>query len=132
MDGPERDIARPGLIRSADGISVAYDPAYAAETFYNMTSPAKAKWAISRLTPQPVAPMLAPLMLSEARFGRVTRAYVECMEDNTLPIAMQRQMRDALPCDPVITLNADHSPFLSAPHELAAALIAIAYSFTAQ
>ena len=36
---------------------------------------------------------------------------------------MQREMRAALPCDPVITLAADHSPFYSAVDELAEALL---------
>jgi hypothetical protein len=32
---------------------------------------------------------------------------------------MQRSMRAALPCDPVLTLDTDHSPFLSRPGEMA-------------
>ena len=39
---------------------------------------------------------------------------------------MQREMQAALPCDPVIALDSDHSPFYSATRELAEALLALA------
>jgi hypothetical protein len=45
-----------------------------------------------------------------------------------VPIETQRRLREALPCDPVITLDTDHSPFYSAPEALTAALQEIAGS----
>jgi pimeloyl-ACP methyl ester carboxylesterase len=129
QDGPGRDAGRPGLILSEDSGAVSYDPAYAMETFYNTTDPDLARLALSRLTPQPVAPMQVPLSVTDERFGRVRRAYIECSEDRTIPIALQRQMRDILPCDPVFTLETDHSPFMSAPREFADCLLAISEEF---
>ena len=40
-------------------------------------------------------------------------------------LALQREMQRVLPCAPVITLGTDHSPFYSAPQELAAALLSL-------
>jgi hypothetical protein len=44
-------------------------------------------------------------------------------------LQQQRDMQAVLPCWPVITLPSDHSPFLSMPDRLAAALIQIADDF---
>ena len=129
QDAPEQDVVRPGLIAAEDGVAVQYDPAHAKETFYNTTDPQLAREAVSRLTPQPVAPMQVPLKLTGERFGRVPRAYIECTEDRTITIAAQRQMQVILPCEPVFTLKTDHSPFLSAPQAFTDCLFAIAKRF---
>ena len=63
---------------------------------------------------------------------REPRAYIECTDDNALPLKMQRKMQAALPCDPVITMDSDHSPFLSAPADLTAHLIALAATLAAR
>jgi hypothetical protein len=55
----------------------------------------------------------------------VPRAYIECTRDRTVSLAAQRRMQAASPCGTVITLASDHSPFLSHPGELAAALSGI-------
>ena len=47
------------------------------------------------------------------------RAYIECPQDRTITLGAQRRMQAALPCDPVFTLDSDHSPFFSQPEELA-------------
>jgi hypothetical protein len=39
---------------------------------------------------------------------------------------MQREMQAALPCEPVITLESDHSPFYSAVPKLAQELLKLA------
>ena len=92
---------------------------------YNTTPPDLAARAASLVSPEPRGTMATPLAVSTERFGRVRRAYVECLQDRVLPIAGQRSMQAKLPCDPVITLDCDHSPFYSAPEKLAAALVAV-------
>jgi pimeloyl-ACP methyl ester carboxylesterase len=94
--------------------------------FYQRTKPELIARAISKLTPEPMWIFTEPLRLSAEGFGRVPRAYIETAEDNACPIALQRQMQSVLPCSPVITLSTDHSPFYSAPEEVAAALCAVA------
>ena len=68
---------------------------------------------------------MTPLELTAARYGRVPRAYVETTFDRAISLAAQRRIRAALPCDPVFTLDTDHSPFLSQPEALARILISI-------
>jgi pimeloyl-ACP methyl ester carboxylesterase len=55
----------------------------------------------------------------------VPRHYVECLHDRTIPIEDQRRMERLQPCTSVTALDADHSPFLSAPDALADALLAL-------
>jgi hypothetical protein len=94
--------------------------------FYNCTPEAEARAAVNRLVPEPAAGLSKPLTLSGERFGRVPRAYIEVTQDRAIIPQMQRDMQAALPCAPVITLEADHSPFYSAVPELAEALLGFA------
>ena len=69
------------------------------------------------------------MSVTQERWGRVPRAFIECTDDRALPLAFQRRLQQALPCDPVVTLDSDHSPFLCMPRELADHLAAIAAEF---
>jgi hypothetical protein len=61
----------------------------------------------------------------------VPRAFIECSQDLTVSLDQQRAMQAAAPCDPVLTLDADHSPFLCAPAALAEAMVRIGEAFAA-
>lgn len=111
---------------SEDGLSSRLDPAQAISLLYNTTPAERATWAAERLGIDANAPNLVPLTLTAERYGAVPRAYVECTEDQTLSLDLQRLMQAKMPCDPVITLTTDHSPFLSAPEDLAQVLDDIA------
>ena len=80
--------------------------------------------ACARLSPEPLKPLVTPLALLQG-------ALVECRAPMSKPratapsLASQRRMQSALPCSPVFTLDADHSPFLSQPEALARILISI-------
>lgn len=110
--------------------SEAPDPASAAiRLFYGHTPPELAAMAIERLRSQPQQVVGAPLVITDDRYGRIPRAYIECEDDVTLPLALQRRMQWALPCSPAVTMPGDHSPFLSAPSVLAHHLNAIIQEF---
>ncbi len=81
--------------------------------------------ATSLLTPEPLAPCVTPLDLSERNFGRVPRIYIETLCDNALTVSAQRKMVAALPCAEVISMKTSHSPFFSAPTELASHLASL-------
>jgi pimeloyl-ACP methyl ester carboxylesterase len=98
-----------------------YAPEAAMRVFYSSTPEALARDAAARLVPEPIRPLTEPLRLSDARFGRVPRYYIECTEDRAMPLAFQRALQAELPCR-AITLESDHSPFLCCPATLAAAL----------
>ncbi len=93
--------------------------------FYEECDPADAAAASSRLVPESLAAFAAPASLTEERAGSVRRVYVECLRDHAISIAKQREMYAARPCERVLTLDTDHSPFLSRPDELAAHLLSV-------
>lgn len=110
------------VVAAADGVSTTVLPERVADLFYNTTEPEWQAVAAAHLGPEPTAHFATPLRLSEARYGRIPRAYIETLQDQVLPISFQRQMQRDLPCDPVIPLDTDHSPFFSDPEALVDAL----------
>lgn len=113
--------AADGKQSFADAVQVSADrrflharPEMAGEVYYNTTPAALAASAIARLGPEPMGPAGEPITITQARFGAAPRFYLECLEDQALPLSLQRRMQAAMPCA-VFTLPTDHSPFLSAP-----------------
>jgi pimeloyl-ACP methyl ester carboxylesterase len=100
--------------------------------FYSGCTPEDADWAIANLHREPMQVMTTPASVTWERWGRVPRAFIQCSEDAVLTLDKQRQMQAAAPCHPVLTLEADHSPFLCAPEALAQAMLEIAGAFTAR
>lgn len=123
--GPEQDPSAPSpLLMRDDGMATLPDEG-ARHAFLNRTPGEWVSRALSNLVAEPVWIFAEPVRITTPRFGSVPRAYVETTEDNAVPIEVQRRMQSALPCDPVFTLEADHSPFYSDPVGLAEALHAI-------
>ena len=97
---------------------VATMPAAAArEAFYGLCPPDQAAWATERLRPQPLAPFVTPVQLGAAALP--PRAYVIAAQDRAIPTALQRRLVADDPDVDAVELDADHSPFLSRPAELA-------------
>ena len=96
------------------------------EMFYHDCSDEDVTFARERLVPQAGAPFAAAVRTTEANFGRVPRVYIECLLDRVIPPPSQEQMYTALPCERVITMDTSHSPFFSAPNELAEHLLSLA------
>jgi pimeloyl-ACP methyl ester carboxylesterase len=94
--------------------------------FYQLCSEVDSRAAIARLCPEPLEPLARGLRITAAGFGSVPRAYIEALDDQALRIAHQRAMRAALPCEPVVSIDSDHSPFYSAPEALVDALLQLA------
>ena len=91
--------------------------------FYGDCSDEDAAWASARLRPDPVRPVLG--MLDRAAIP-VPHTYIECTHDRAISIALQRTMHRRAGFERVETLDADHSPFLSAPDRLTNVLDRIA------
>ena len=119
----------PGVTVSDDSISMSLDPDLARDGFYHRCSAVDIERALARIGLEPIRPNATPLSVTEERWGQLSRAYVECSDDRTLTLDFQRGMHRVLPCDPVVTMDSDHSPFLSAPGKLAGHLDAIAKNF---
>jgi pimeloyl-ACP methyl ester carboxylesterase len=108
------------------GAGTVIDASRAGPVFAQLSPPELVARALSRLVAEPQGPRATKLQLTAERFGRVPRHYIECSEDRTIKLDSQRLMQRLVPGAKVMTLAADHSPFLSCPEELAAALLAIA------
>ena len=117
------------ITHTADGLATIIEPDAALHAFFNGTEPAVARQAVNRLCPDPFEPNRAPMTVTPERWGKLPRAYIQCLRDNAFPIALQRAMVAALPCDPVVQMPTDHSPFLSAPEEFVRHLDDIARRF---
>jgi pimeloyl-ACP methyl ester carboxylesterase len=122
---PGRPVANGAIVMGEDKISSTIARAKVGPVFYNTTSEALCARAAGLLGAEPMMSFTSKVNVSAARYGRVKRAYIECSEDNAIPIELQRKMREALACNPVVTLDTDHSPFFSASEALCRALIEI-------
>ena len=115
-----------GLTPVANGLGVKLSPASAIPAFYNLCSDEDQRVSAARLVAEPVRPLVTPVQITAERFGTVPRHYIECTQDRTIPVDLQRAMQAELPCESVKTLESDHSPFICMPDRLAAAMIEIA------
>ena len=82
-------------------------------------------FATRRVVPESLAAYGAPVRITPERAGRVPRVYIECLRDRTIPIDGQRAMHQSVRCEQVLTIDTDHSPFLSRPRELADHLLTL-------
>jgi pimeloyl-ACP methyl ester carboxylesterase len=110
----------PANMLAADsGVTCTLRPEILREAFYGDCDDHTVEFARAHITPEPLKPLVTRLKVTAKGFGAVPRAYIECTRDRTISLAAQRRMQATLPCDPVFTLESDHSPFLSHPRELA-------------
>ena len=75
------------------------------------------------LEPEPNWPGFTPLRLSESRYGRVPKVYIECTQDRAVTPMLQRMMLRDTPCDRVFSMDTSHSPFFSQPDGLVDLLV---------
>ncbi|HYV43867.1 MAG TPA: alpha/beta hydrolase [Myxococcaceae bacterium] len=85
-------------------------------------TPEEAKVLRDRYHDEPLLPMATPVHLSAERFGAVPKAYVFTEGDQTITPELQHRMADAVTLAGAVTLDTSHTPQLSAPGKLAAAL----------
>lgn len=111
---------------SADGVSATVRDAVIDEAFYAGCPAEDIALARTLLQPEPLAPLGTPLHVTDDRFGGIPRVYIECLEDRAISPDAQRRFYTETPCHSVISLQTDHSPFFSAPDELAARLTGLA------
>ncbi len=115
---PEGGGTAPHLRFSDDGMSSTLEPKAAGDLLYGGAGPRVRRSAVAQLCAQPQLPRETSLQLSDSRYGQVPRTYIECLQDQTLSLDLQRNMQRLSPCD-VISLDCDHAPQLSVPRNLA-------------
>ena len=127
MSGSDSDSALAGnLVMAADQRSATVKDEAIDNAFYGGCDANDRALARTLLQPEPLLPLTTPLHVTAERFGRVPRVYIECLQDRAISPAMQRRMVDTSPCQTVITMDSDHSPFFSAPDELVNHLLSFA------
>ena len=125
-------ILSSSLLRDEQKRVVTVKPEAAKAVFYDDCTDEDAAWATSLLVPEPMripvpqeeSPQ-SPMSLKTERVA-IPRFYIECLQDRALGPAMQKKMYTALPCRKVYSLPTSHSPFISAPEQLAACLLDVA------
>ena len=120
------DHVQPNLVVDEAGGTCTLADEALVPLFYAECAHDDAAWACGKLVPEALAAFVAPVHLSKEGHGSIPRAYVECVRDGAITIGLQRHMVAAQPCDPVVTIDTDHSPFLSRTRELADHLLALA------
>jgi pimeloyl-ACP methyl ester carboxylesterase len=105
-----------------DSTAVVVNDDVLVRAFYHDCTEADIELARTHLVPQNSQVMSQPVALSADHYGRIPRAYIECIEDQAIHIVAQRRMARRAGCDPIISMNTSHSPFFSVPSELADAL----------
>ncbi len=119
--GDEVTLLGPLLQPQPDGrLTVADEGVKPA--LYADCSDADIAFAKARFVPQAPEPFAAEPTLTDGSYGRIRRAYIVCEHDKAIGAPKQRELIAATPVASEITLNTSHSPFFSAPAELAAAI----------
>jgi len=124
LNVPDTDsLLGPNMIMAEDG-SVTIKDEVIREAWYSDCCDEDVAWAKSLLVPQNPATFATAVSTSEENFGRIPRVYIECLRDKALSPWVQKKMYTDVRCK-VISMETNHSPFLSAPEELAAHLLSL-------
>lgn len=93
------------------------------DLFFNACEKKYVNVAMSRLQSEPFQPFIDPISITEEKFGKIKKLYIECLLDEALRPEDQKRMYSNAKCDVVSIAHADHSPFYSAPLELVDAIV---------
>ena len=111
---------------SSDKRTCSIDQTSIIPLFYNLTPRSRTSQALSKFGKQATLPLSAKVRLDETALAAIPSTYICCSEDKVIPVHHQRRMLARRTCDTVLQIKADHSPFYSAPEQLAALLHASA------
>jgi pimeloyl-ACP methyl ester carboxylesterase len=104
-----------------DGEFLVLNPLLAHTALYQDCKEKVAAWAVSQLTPQTLASFRSPRSSYDVE---APSRYILCTDDNAIDPTLQKLMGER--CTEVVTLESDHSPFLSRPGVLTDLLVASA------
>ena len=120
------DMVQANVVVEGDPPVGTMPPEAAKIAVFQCCTPEQQAASVARQRPQPVAPFATPIEVDDAALAAIPRSYVFTARDQSIPPALQRRMIAEHPCRTVIELDTDHAPYLSATHELVAALNEIA------
>ena len=96
-----------------DGEFVRLNPDKASHALYNECSTDVARWAVNQLSTQTLASFHNQ---RETENSRTETIYIRCSNDHAVDPQIQQLMSEE--CDYALSLESDHSPFLSHPSQL--------------
>ncbi len=123
---PVSPALRQGTKLSILNGTAMISPDIARQVFCNQCDPAVRERAVALLCPQPMRASMGAVMSSETGLGSVRKHYIECLDDEALPLKSQRAMQLHMSFESVVSINSDHSPFLCKPAALAELIAQIA------
>jgi len=111
---PTAEYALPAAMVMGE-TSCTIDPSRARAVFYGECTQQVASAAAARLDAQSLATFSQPANV--AAWRSIPSTYVRCLRDQAIPLAHQDVMSNR--CKEIITIDTDHSPFISRTGELA-------------
>lgn len=112
-------FVRVERIEVAGNDAVSLKTGTLSEAFYSGATPKQLAWAEDRVQLQGFEPFTHQFTLSDKGFGSVRKAAIICTEDRAISPHHQRWMAERAGCEPIIDLEADHSPFATNANALA-------------
>jgi carboxypeptidase C (cathepsin A) len=116
-------LIQPHLKLSRDKNNILLPTSKLREGFYSDCSSEDYKFSLSNICPQPITSFTSPIQVSNNRFGKISRTYIECLQDMAIPLSAQRIMHNSMGCNTVHSLNSSHAPFLSQTKALSKLLV---------
>ena len=118
----KKSLVPPSMVMTEDRSSSTIRDEALRDAFYGECSDDDVSLARLMVQSEPTVPLATPVTITDARFGTVPRVYIECLRDKAIPLSLHRQMQALLPCQRVLSIDTDHSPFFSRPDEVVAHL----------
>jgi pimeloyl-ACP methyl ester carboxylesterase len=117
------ELGRPllveNLIVSDDHKTNSVNPEMAAQIFYHDCSEEDQKFALARLSKEPIAPLATPVRLTDDIYGAIPKYFILCAETRDMNKTF---LSTHVPCKKVYRLASSHSPFFSMPGRLVSIL----------
>lgn len=107
----ESSLLKDRLNVSEDGVSALVHDEVIDAAFYGQCPAEDIVLARLLLQPEPLGPLATPVNVTTERFGSVPQIYIECLKDQAVSASAQKRIYTQTPCEKVLTLDTDHSPF---------------------
>jgi len=103
------------IIVSEDHKTNSVNQKMAAQIFYHDCSEEDKKFALARISKEPIIPLATPLYLTDDVYGGIPKYYILCTESKDMDKTF---LSTRVPCKKVYKLASSHSPFFSMPEKL--------------
>jgi pimeloyl-ACP methyl ester carboxylesterase len=116
----------PSLVPSADQLTLDVKHENIVSIFCQDASEDQQQLVLNKYKAEPAIPFTNKVALTEANYGSVDKYYIHTAQDHAIGATLQNSMVAGAKISHVYSLNTGHSPFLSAPDDVAQLFITIA------